>query len=485
MPKFLKKIKQHKWKSIAIALLALLSISYISGIIYLKIYTHRELQDFKEFVQSWEKKGERINPDHFFTSPESLPSKADDFHQHPAFLAELATKKNKLSDTGHINGLNDYFSLQFYTTNPEEFTSGYLTNIDQWLSTTPDKSDLSNLSERDTAQQILKLLSPLDSRLQALSGASKRPAASYLQPLAHYEKSMQVHTLEQSTISLLTRRAVLLALVGHQEKSLQDLSAAIRICKHSESSACLLGATLTNLFYNELAQSINIILATHQFSEPNLAILQKQLNTLSPQPSILRAIRGEISFFCTQIINLQNNPKNSSEKTTSAPGNSFLENLNESWQEYKISKAPAAYLIHLQLSEIRAITDNVLYSENTCTSTISPTQIKWILKQSKNKDCSYYSRIFTAVLLIHSDLKSTRVAIAIERYKLWNTNYPKTLNALIPEFLAKLPTDIYTSQPLHYRLHPDGTPVLYSVGSDLTDNQGSDDDIFWKPTPLQ
>ena len=65
-----------------------------------------------------------------------------------------------------------------------------------------------------------------------------------------------------------------------------------------------------------------------------------------------------------------------------------------------------------------------------------------------------------------------RTAIALERYRLAHEEYPKSLDALVPQFITKLPHDIINGQPLHYRRTSDGQFVLYSVGWNEPDDDG-------------
>jgi hypothetical protein len=67
-------------------------------------------------------------------------------------------------------------------------------------------------------------------------------------------------------------------------------------------------------------------------------------------------------------------------------------------------------------------------------------------------------------------------AIALKRRQLRHGAYPAELTALVPEFLRQLPRDPMDGQPLRYRLNPDGSFLLYSVGQDGQDNGGD-------PTP--
>jgi hypothetical protein len=65
-----------------------------------------------------------------------------------------------------------------------------------------------------------------------------------------------------------------------------------------------------------------------------------------------------------------------------------------------------------------------------------------------------------------------RVAIALERYRLAHGTCPESLDALAPQFIAKLPHDVINGLPLHYRPEPGGQFVLYSVGWNEKDDDG-------------
>ena len=65
--------------------------------------------------------------------------------------------------------------------------------------------------------------------------------------------------------------------------------------------------------------------------------------------------------------------------------------------------------------------------------------------------------------------------LAIERYRITNGKWPRKLDELVPEYLAKLPTDPFNGEPLLVGTIPGGL-VIYSVGSDLQDNNGLIDD---------
>jgi hypothetical protein len=70
-------------------------------------------------------------------------------------------------------------------------------------------------------------------------------------------------------------------------------------------------------------------------------------------------------------------------------------------------------------------------------------------------------------------VNEAKVACALERHRLQNSQFPPTLEALCPAFISKLPHDLITGKPFLYRLQEDGGFLLYSVGWDGLDDGGS------------
>jgi hypothetical protein len=64
------------------------------------------------------------------------------------------------------------------------------------------------------------------------------------------------------------------------------------------------------------------------------------------------------------------------------------------------------------------------------------------------------------------------IACALERYRLAHGEYPETLEALVPQFIERLPHDIINGQPLKYRRVEGMGFLLYSVGWNGTDDGG-------------
>jgi hypothetical protein len=67
---------------------------------------------------------------------------------------------------------------------------------------------------------------------------------------------------------------------------------------------------------------------------------------------------------------------------------------------------------------------------------------------------------------------ATRIACAIERYRLANGKLPESLTELTPRFCEGIPHDVIDDQPLRWRHLAEGGYVIYSVGWNKTDDGG-------------
>jgi hypothetical protein len=83
-----------------------------------------------------------------------------------------------------------------------------------------------------------------------------------------------------------------------------------------------------------------------------------------------------------------------------------------------------------------------------------------------------YPKMEPAFSRCHAILRCQATALAAERYRRLHGHWPQLLDQLAPDFIAAVPTDSFTDDPLLYRRLPDGV-VIYSVGLDGEDNGGN------------
>jgi hypothetical protein len=82
------------------------------------------------------------------------------------------------------------------------------------------------------------------------------------------------------------------------------------------------------------------------------------------------------------------------------------------------------------------------------------------------------SRVHLKLAGAQGSLDQAVIACALERHRLANGQYPRTLNALVPRYLKQVPHDLITGQPLRYQLTNDGQFLLYSIGWNEIDDGG-------------
>ena len=83
-----------------------------------------------------------------------------------------------------------------------------------------------------------------------------------------------------------------------------------------------------------------------------------------------------------------------------------------------------------------------------------------------------YNKIAQSSTQTSTRIDLARIAIALELYRIKHGGYPDTLTPLAPTYIKTLPFDLITDTYLHYRIKADGTPLMYSVGLNKTDENG-------------
>ncbi len=75
-----------------------------------------------------------------------------------------------------------------------------------------------------------------------------------------------------------------------------------------------------------------------------------------------------------------------------------------------------------------------------------------------------------------AQMRLTRIALALAAYKADHQVYPDALDGLSPEYLPTVPNDPFSDKPMVYVVSSNGY-LLHSVGPDMSDENGSRDDI--------
>jgi hypothetical protein len=92
------------------------------------------------------------------------------------------------------------------------------------------------------------------------------------------------------------------------------------------------------------------------------------------------------------------------------------------------------------------------------------------------------SRITTIDIRNIAQLRTARVGLAIERYRLAAGKLPDTLTDLVPVYLDAVPTDPFDGNDLRYKKLEAGF-VVYSIGEDQIDDGGKESEQRTKESP--
>jgi hypothetical protein len=288
-------------------------------------------------------------------------------------------------------------------------------------------------------------------------------------------------------------------ILGQPEEALRDLTLIKDLCRLVEDPpgsksgmvAMLVRATLTAIDMDAIADG----LSRHAWSGPQLAVLQdqlKNLNFVSDLKQALLAGPARVSDYYPKIT--------AHDVGQYLMGNYFSDFIYgdaNAWTRFRETVVgeliPRGWIYQnmVQLANDYADLGESLDSSGPL---VYPKKVDAIAILATSHPSPYnvarrshdYGKTCRNMARVQTQVHQALIACALERYRLAHNEYPETLAALVPQFLAQVPRDIIGGQPLHYRRADDGKFLLYSVGWNETDDggkPGSDDDWVWDAPP--
>ena len=223
-------------------------------------------------------------------------------------------------------------------------------------------------------------------------------------------------------------------------------------------------------------------LAEHQWSEEQLVALDGELAKLDFLADYKLSMRGEMGLQGGEMDRLRRHPEQMQDLGAIGDGEGGVRNLPGKFAARLI---PTGWFYQNQFRCARMMVDYYLPLADVDQGTFPPALVR-------RGDAAVMAEIKTAgpfnvlerlmlpglgngakrFAYAQSSVNLARTAIALERYRLAHGEYPESLDALAPQFIAKLPHDVINGQPLHYRREANGQFVLYSVGWNEMDDGG-------------
>ena len=319
-----------------------------------------------------------------------------------------------------------------------------------------------------------------------MDGDYSKPAE---QPIPNF---VSLRTLAQ----VLAQRTKCYLLLGLPEEALHELTLLNDSRRITEAAptgqpmtlvAAMINVAVTGLYVSTIADGLQ----RHAWREPQLVALQKQLAEINLAPLVVHAFENEPAADCRTL------------ETASLGKFKFVFSSSGShrsiWQKVK-DLTPNRYdlvprgwvyqnlalIVRLERQQIEGfdLTDNLML----------PGKFKALKRQidaafsGRARPYNFLAAIFVpnaskaSETLAHNQtlVNEAQIACALERFHLAYDGYPPTLEALVPQFIEKLPHDIIGGQPLLYRRTGDGKFLLHSVGWNETDDGGTASDWVWQ-----
>jgi hypothetical protein len=352
-----------------------------------------------------------------------------------------------------------------------------------------DTNKLDLESRAQAAPAVLEALKPLDPQFEELRQAASRPRSEYpvVYDLENPWGILLPHLVNIDDVCLrLQLRACAELAAGQSDRALEDVKLMLRMSDSLDEESTLISYLVRTSSFHFAVQPIWEGLAEHRWSDAQLKDLQSLLERYNFIADLKRPLDGERSAGILtadlmargkyRLNDLTRDPGSAG----SAAANSFGTMMPHGW--YELEKLNYCRLFDLQLkgafdaqakrvfpaqiaTNVKAL-DRALAGRNPVTAILTRHQLlaavllPSLAKMPQN----------AALAQVVAD--EALIACALERYRLARGQFPESLDALAPEFIAKLPADVIGGAAYQYRRTADGQFVLYSVGWNEIDDGG-------------
>ena len=283
----------------------------------------------------------------------------------------------------------------------------------------------------------------------------------------------------------LAQRTQCYLLLGQPEKALQEMALIHDVCRILEKPPtgrpetlveAMINVAITGVYVNTIQDGLRL----HAWQEPQLAAIQKQLNETCLLPFVNSAFRMEQ----VSIVNIGEKFKARKLFT----GDGFGIDRKMAWYErlwsHRYDLIPRGWM-YQNIKYAVALEQPLIDCFDPANAEVYPKKLD-AASARLEKSFEHWSLFqYLAAIAIPNFTKAfhncafnqtlanqAQIVCALERYKLASGRYPETLDALVPQFIGKLPHDIIGGKPLHYRRTGDGKFVLYSIGWNEKDDGG-------------
>jgi tetratricopeptide (TPR) repeat protein len=327
------------------------------------------------------------------------------------------------------------------------------------------------LGKYDSTIEELRQASRLTYSRFPLNYDSESPAAILLPQLAALKRCSQV--LQLRTIAELQN--------GQPDKALDDVKLSLRLTDTIRTEPFFISHLVRIAMWQITLQPVYEGLAEHRWSDEQLVALDAELAKLDFLAAYQLSMDAELGCIDKEMDLVRRHP----EALEGYSGEDEYGN-NQRLPGHLIARLiPTGWFYQNQYRYARIMVEYYIPVADTNHGVFSPALLRRsdAVVTAEIKSTSPFNRLEKMVLpsLGHASTKFAytqasvnlaRTAIALERCRLAHGEYPESLDALAPQFIARVPHDVIGGQPLKYRRTQDGQFVLYSIGWNETDDGG-------------
>jgi len=495
-------VKALKWLLIVLAgLIVLAALFYAEE-------DWRGKRAWEKFKHEWEAKGERFDLTGLIPPP--VPDDQN-FAMTPVVFTSygsILTRDGKFipdkdRDTNFINRLS--MSVVLDDESPTNGTGNWLTvktsdlkvwqNYYRTLAATNDEFPVT-AQPQTPAADVLLALSKYDSTVEELRQAGQLPYSRF--PLDYDSKNPAIILLPhlanlRGCTRVLQLRAIAELQCSQNEKALNDIKLMFRLSESIRTEPILISQLVRIAILQIALQPVWEGLASHKWSDEQLVILDTELAKLDFLADYEFSMRAERAFDIGIIEYLRH--QNSIQEVRKISQMSRDESGIKPRDVIIFYLGPSGWIDQRELRISRFFAHWYFPVANVDLQIFSPAAVRNADETLRVETGNFQRGDFLERLLLpalgaaakkfafaQNSVNLARMACALERYRLAHGEYPETLDALVPQFIEKLPHDIIggqpsqgsgsASQPLHYRRTADGKFLLYSVGWNETDDGG-------------
>jgi len=267
---------------------------------------------------------------------------------------------------------------------------------------------------------------------------------------------------------------------GQTDAAFEDVRLSLRLADTIKDEPTLVSFLVRVTILEVTVQPVWEGLAAHRWNDRQLATLQAEFANADQLAAFAHAMRGErlLGYYVVRWLINKPNERLSALEASGVDRNIFQQTFNR----LVVNAAPDGWWYQNLLTVDRIHTGIYWPAIDLAHRRLDPPTWQRMEKRFSMKPHSPYdilsklllpavTRCADAAAWSQTTVDEAVAACALERYRLAKGALPEKLDALVPEFLAKVPADIITGEPLRYRRDGDRF-ALWSVGWNEKDGGG-------------